>query len=97
MVGLFLAMIVDNSIDTSSIPILTNMEQISILFRSKDLLHFCKNTLPIDTTIPVTNKWNKENSEEIKIISSQVSHQVFIEVLKKYSRDTQKLWTKSEE
>ncbi|MBW0470935.1 hypothetical protein O181_010650 [Austropuccinia psidii MF-1] len=93
----------ENSIKISSIPILNNTNyeewstQIVILLRSKDLLHVCEKTLPIDATVPVTNKWNKANSEAISIISSRVSHQVFIEVVKKYLRDAQKLWTKLEE
>ncbi|MBW0498769.1 hypothetical protein O181_038484 [Austropuccinia psidii MF-1] len=93
----------ENSIEISSIPILNNTNygecsaQIVILLRSKDLLHVCENTLPIDATVPVTNKWNKENSEAISIISSRVNHQVFIEVVKKNSRDAQQLWTKLEE
>ncbi|MBW0536053.1 hypothetical protein O181_075768, partial [Austropuccinia psidii MF-1] len=66
-------------------------------FRSKDLLHVCKNTLQPDATVPVTNKWNKANSEVISIISSRVSHRVFIEVVKKYSRNAQQLWIKLEE
>ncbi|MBW0547396.1 hypothetical protein O181_087111 [Austropuccinia psidii MF-1] len=46
---------------------------------------------------PVTNKWNKENLEAISIISSRVSHHVFIKVVKKYSTNAQQLWTELEE
>ncbi|MBW0495273.1 hypothetical protein O181_034988 [Austropuccinia psidii MF-1] len=42
---------------------------------------------------PVTNKWNKENLEAISIISSRVSHHLFIKVVKKYSTNAQQLWT----
>ncbi|MBW0536480.1 hypothetical protein O181_076195 [Austropuccinia psidii MF-1] len=93
----------ENSIEISSIPILNNANygewsaRIVILLRSKDLLQVCKNSLPIDATTPVTNKWNKANSEAISIISSRVSHRVFIEVVKKYSTNAQQLWTKLEE
>ncbi|MBW0534108.1 hypothetical protein O181_073823 [Austropuccinia psidii MF-1] len=93
----------ENSIEISSIPILNNNNygewsaRIVILLRSKDLLHVCENSLPTDATVPVTNKWNKANSEAISIISSRVSHRVFIEVVKKYSKDAQQLWQKLEE
>ncbi|MBW0535648.1 hypothetical protein O181_075363 [Austropuccinia psidii MF-1] len=93
----------ENSIEISSIPILNNANygewsaRIVILLRSKDLLQVCENSLPIDATTPVTNKWNKANSEAISIISSRVSHRVFIEVVKKYSTNAQQLWTKLEE
>ncbi|MBW0553551.1 hypothetical protein O181_093266 [Austropuccinia psidii MF-1] len=103
MVGFSLTTIMENSIEILSIPIGNNTNygewsaQIFILLRLKDLLHVCENTLPIHATIPVTNKWNKANSEAISIISSQFSHQVFIKVVKKYSKDTQQLWQKLEE
>ncbi|MBW0502257.1 hypothetical protein O181_041972 [Austropuccinia psidii MF-1] len=93
----------ENSIEISSIPILHNANygewsaRIVILLRSKDLLQVCENSLPTDATTPVTNKWNKANSEAISIISSRVSHRVFIEVVKKYSTNAQQLWTKLEE
>ncbi|MBW0461205.1 hypothetical protein O181_000920 [Austropuccinia psidii MF-1] len=76
-VGFSLTTIMENSIEISSIPILNNTNygewsaRIVILLRSKDLLHVCENTLPTDATVPVTNKWNKANSEAISIISSR--------------------------
>ncbi|MBW0535336.1 hypothetical protein O181_075051 [Austropuccinia psidii MF-1] len=63
----------------------------------KDLLQVCKNSLPTNATTPITNKWNKANSEAISIISSRVSHRVFIEVVKKFCTNAQQLWTKLEE
>ncbi|MBW0530491.1 hypothetical protein O181_070206 [Austropuccinia psidii MF-1] len=102
-VGFFLTTIIENSIEISSIPILNNSNygewsaRIIILLRSKDLLHVCENSPPINATAPVNNKWNKANSEAISIISSRVNHRVFIEVVKKYLRNAQQLWTKLEE
>ncbi|MBW0525174.1 hypothetical protein O181_064889, partial [Austropuccinia psidii MF-1] len=71
--------------------------QITILLRSRELLDVCENELPLDASTTAKNKWNKASFDAVSLISSRVSHRVFIEVVKHYSKNAHLLWTKLQE
>ncbi|MBW0518196.1 hypothetical protein O181_057911 [Austropuccinia psidii MF-1] len=71
--------------------------RITILLWSRELLAVCKNNSPLDASTTAKNEWNKASFDAVSLISSQVSHRVFIEVVKNYSRNAHLLWTKLKE
>ncbi|MBW0536664.1 hypothetical protein O181_076379 [Austropuccinia psidii MF-1] len=91
------------NIEAASIPILDSTNygewnaRITILLRSRELLEVCEKDLPFDATATAKNKWNKASFDAVSLISSRVSHRVFIEVVKHYSKNAHLLWTKLEE
>ncbi|MBW0540245.1 hypothetical protein O181_079960 [Austropuccinia psidii MF-1] len=90
-------------IKAASIPILdsTNYGEwnvcITILLWSRELLEVCRKDSPFDATATARNTWNKASLDSISLISSLVSHRVFIEVVKHYSKNSHLLWIKLEE
>ncbi|MBW0571669.1 hypothetical protein O181_111384 [Austropuccinia psidii MF-1] len=90
-------------IEAASIPILDSINYgewnacITILLRARELIEVCEKDLLFDATASARNKWNKAKSDDFSLISSQVSHRAFIELVKHYSKNSHLPWTKLEE
>ncbi|MBW0590250.1 hypothetical protein O181_129965 [Austropuccinia psidii MF-1] len=90
--------------ELSNIPILdsTNYShwylQIKIQLRSKDLIELCGKPLPLDASIPITNKWYKSSYEAINIITSNINERVFQEVVNNETKEKSNvIWAKLNE
>ncbi|MBW0478904.1 hypothetical protein O181_018619 [Austropuccinia psidii MF-1] len=90
--------------ELSTIPLLdgTNYShwhlRIKIHLRSKDLIEVCEKPLPLDASIPATNKWYKSSYEAINIITSNINERVFREVVNNETTDKANLlWAKLNE
>ncbi|MBW0524602.1 hypothetical protein O181_064317, partial [Austropuccinia psidii MF-1] len=93
----------EGNIEISSIPLLDGSNygewnaRITILLRSKDLLHVCEGLVASDASTAALSKCNKSRFDTISIITSPVSNQVFIEVVKQNFTNSYLLWTKIQE